>query len=83
MIWQFCVKHFCRESGYFVVAVCINWHGVFIENMSDKLLQQSVNFKVFMKLEKNGTDIYKMLQHVYGEGTVSATPGLFGLILCL
>jgi len=37
-----------------------------VENMSDKLLGQSIEFLV--ELEKNPNAIYKVLQHMLGKG---------------
>jgi hypothetical protein len=34
------------------------------------LLKQRISIKFLTKLEKNAADIYKILQQVYGEGTV-------------
>jgi hypothetical protein len=41
----------------------------------DKLLDEGINIKFLMKLERNMTDIYKILQQVFGERTVSRTQG--------
>jgi hypothetical protein len=40
---------------------------LFVKNMGGKLLQ-NIKIKFLVKLEKYTTDIYRMLQQVYGEG---------------
>jgi hypothetical protein len=36
--------------------------------MGDKLLEQRINIMFLVKLKKNVTNIYTLLQQVYGEG---------------
>lgn len=59
------------DFSLFVAAASILLTQPFVKNMGDKLLEQRINIRYAMKLEKNATDIYKILQHVYGEGTMS------------
>jgi len=35
------------------------------------LFKQQISIKLLVKLERNATSIYKMLQQVYGKGTVN------------
>jgi len=41
------------------------------ERISDKLLEQRLNTKFLVKVGKNATDIYKILQQLYGEETMN------------
>jgi hypothetical protein len=43
------------------------------------MLEQTLDIIILVKLEKNATEICKMLQKVYGEGTVSRTQIICGL----
>jgi hypothetical protein len=40
--------------------------------MGDKLLDERISFK-FLLLLKNGTDIYRILEYVYGAGIINRT----------
>jgi hypothetical protein len=39
--------------------------------MSDGSLEWKINMKFLVKLEKNATEYHKILQQVYGKGTIS------------
>jgi hypothetical protein len=39
--------------------------------MDDNLLEQRINIEFSVKLEKNATDIYKMLHKVFEEGIMT------------
>jgi hypothetical protein len=41
-----------------------------VKNVGDKLYKQRINVKFLVELDKNVTDIYKILQQVYGDETM-------------
>jgi hypothetical protein len=41
--------------------------------MAYELLAQRINITFSVKLQRNGTDSYKMLQHIYGDREMKRT----------
>jgi hypothetical protein len=68
MIQQSYVSH----RDYLLSALLVQWF-FFIKNIHNKLLEQKLNTTFLVKLEKNATYIYKILQQGFGEGTMSRT----------
>jgi 5,10-methylenetetrahydrofolate reductase len=49
----------------------------FVRNMGHDLSEHKINTTILPKVEKNTTDIYKMLQKIYEHQTFSRTQPLF------
>lgn len=55
-----------------VIQFIQNWHSIlFVKNTSDNLLQQGNNINFFFcEIGELATDIYKMLQQIFGDGKI-------------
>jgi hypothetical protein len=60
----FCTCNWCYIDALF----CF-----FIENSGNKLLELRINIMLIVRLHKNVIDIYRMLEVVYGKGTMDRT----------